>query len=98
MRKSYITKREIAKAEKILKRLNEVKFGIRNHLEAMCDCSVTHDDRQDEGKAFMDRLFGALEIMYDLELVSFEEENLLSRYFINKRVEKRSAKRHERVA
>lgn len=93
MRKMFINKREIAKAEKLLAKMDEVKFGIRMTLEVEADLIVKARKEGDEKaeEARKNRLFGMLYMAQTVGIIGFEEEGLLSRYFINKFVDEMRA-------
>lgn len=79
-KKLFINKAEIRRAERILKRLDKENNHISGQLESYTRCTVSYpDDRQ----SFFDRLWGALNIIQVLGLISYEEEDVLTRYFID---------------
>ena len=75
MAKRFITKREMAKAEKIINRLDE---KVARTLEIEFKCAV----REEQG---LDRLFGMTWLLKEMGIINFEEEDLLSRYYIERK-------------
>ena len=76
MAKRFITKREMAKAEKIINRLDE---KVARTLEVEFKCAV---EREEQG---LDRLFGMTWLLKEMGIINFEEEDLLSRYYIERK-------------
>lgn len=76
MAKRFITKREMAKAEKIINRLDE---KVARTLEIEFKCAVERDEQG------LDRLFGMTWLLKEMGVISFEEEDLLCRYYIERK-------------
>ena len=92
MRKMFINKKEIAKAKKLLEKLDDVKFGVKMTLEVEAELIVKAHAEGDEKaeEARKNWLFGMLYMAQQLGAISFEEEGILSRYVIDKFVEEMS--------
>ena len=88
MKKMFITKKEIAKAERIIDKLDKINFGVRIALEAevslIVKAEVANDKKEAEERKC--RLHGMTYMAETLGIITFEEEGILGRYFIDKYV------------
>ena len=82
--KKIITKREIAKAQKVLARLDE---NVRDHLEVEAEIvrEYAADRKWDMENDFQNRLAGGLEMLTVMQIITREEQSLIFRYYLNEK-------------
>ena len=85
----FITAAEKAQAEQILDRLSDRDHFIRLDLEQASDDVVKAKRAGEKEKEtrWTGRLWGMLDMLERLDLITFEENDVLTRYFIDRQVE-----------
>lgn len=85
----FITAAEKAQAEQILNRLGDRDYFIRLDLEAASADVVKamRAGEKEKENLWTGRLFGMLDMLERLDLISFEENDVLTRWFIDRQVE-----------
>lgn len=85
----FITAAEKAQAEQILTRLGDRDYFIRLDLEAASADVVKamRAGEKEKENLWTGRLFGMLDMLERLDLITFEESDVLTRWFIDRQVE-----------
>ena len=85
----FITAAEKAQAEQILDRLSNRDHFIRLDLEQASDDVVKAKQAGEKEKEnrWTGRLWGMLDMLERLDLITFEEADVLTRWFIDKQVD-----------
>lgn len=85
----FITAAEKAQAEQILDRLSDRDHFIRLDLEQASDDVVKAKRAGEKEKEtrWTGRLWGMLDMLERLDLITFEEADVLTRWFIDKQVD-----------
>ena len=89
-----LTKRQIAKAEKIIERLG---VGIEVSLDSYIKCEVEAKDRASEN-FHSGSLWGTLDTLVTLRLVTVKEMFLLDEYYKEKKTALRASLKKEEAA
>lgn len=94
--KKFITKKEIAKAERLLNKLDKIKFGVKLSLNVEAQLIAEYNAKGEETEAEYRRgkLRGMLSMAEKLGVITFEEKNILTKYFIDKYVSMTSEIKH----
>ena len=85
----FITAAEKAQAGQILDRLGDRDYFIRLDLEAASADVVKamRAGEKEKENLWTGRLFGMLDMLERLDLITFEESDVLTRWFIDRQVE-----------
>lgn len=85
----FITAAEKAQAERILDRLGDRDYFIRLDLEeASADVvKAMRAGEKEKENLWTGRFFGMMDMLERLDLITFEENDVLTRYFIDKQVD-----------
>ena len=85
----FITAAEKAQAERILDRLGNRDYFIRLDLEEASNDVVKamRAGEKEKENLWTGRFFGMMDMLERLDLITFEENDVLTRYFIDRQVE-----------
>ena len=83
----FITAVEKVRAEQILDRLGDRDYMIRLDLETQSDLVVKAMRAGESEDRPNGRLWGMLDMLERLDLITFEEADVLTRWFIDKQVD-----------
>ena len=85
----FITAAEKAQAEQILTRLDDRDYFIRLDLEAASADVVKamRAGEKEKENLWTGRLFGMLDMLERLDMITFEENDVLTRWFIDRQVD-----------
>lgn len=87
----FITAAEKAQAERILDRLGDRDYFIRLDLEEASNDVVkamrAGEKEKEKEDLWTGRLWGMLDMLERLDLITFEEADVLTRWFIDRQVE-----------